>query len=1613
MDQMRKDVIASYDAISKNALSTANDISRAEQAKHNLLKELARQQHGVQKSILDNIKASWVNVAAGVYIAKQAYDAIKNTIVGLSAPFVSGFHAVEEYNTSISSLAAMVVTFSEKQDGVNLAGQWNQALSYSSRMVPVLEEIASRTLLSGRETTSLANAFARSGVFLDDANQKQIESFTRISNALPLMTQGQDIMKQINTEIRSLMTGSNESTSMLLTTLKAIDPELEKNLKTWRQEGTVLEHIGDLLVGFGPATALLELQWQAVKSTLDTTANQILRDGMQMAYADIIDSAKRFNTVLVENKAVLTEMVKTVGDNVAGVINKLGSAVEYAISQVKASQTLDEGLKLTDSGSKERFDFLKASEKEREALLELLRAQDDVKKNIYRSQITASSGPAPKGAFASEDDKKAIDDVIKSLEKQKLVLQEGEEAQLKKILVDHNASKAQKDYAQALIDTISKEKDKVRLGKEAEADTERRSKAIDDYVAKLNEEAETLGMSERAMAERTARQLEMTEVQVQAAMAVYDSTAAQKAAMKAAKEASDAIEDDDKKRQEAAWSIVTSLEEEAEALNKTTLEIVKMKLARQGISESDDEYRRAMAAATKIETDKNEKEYKEQLKKQEEDTKHYLERIQDTTADTYADIMKNMDEGFQGVFDRATDYFIDMLAEWAAQATVKPIIIPMIQSITGTWEAAGGTDSSGGLSTSGLLQMAGNTIGNNYFGNTSLSGYISGAMATNLGSSGTTLYATGLDGSLTGTSAIGSGYSYTLGSALTAYGLGSAGYTYLGGAMGLPQGEYSGYGAGAGAALGAWGGAKLGATMGSYWPGVGNIVGGILGAIAGGLGASFIGGDGNRHMGLLSTPELSYGGEVNYSTGGYDYDAYRNRSITDTSTNPYYGSAFGTMEDATNAAAEQVWASVDETLAMFPADIAAGIKQNLEALTFKFNEDHSWVIASDDFQSDLNNILTVFVNEIYDGIQPVMQQGFADYAQGLVKDETLSGLFGRLSENNILKTSLGDTSIFSADYGMASGGDFNTYIETVNSWLNSFSQLETAFATVDATVENILHPMTAFEKEISGINTQFDSLKTTLYTLGAATDEYTKIEEARQEAIVAATAAEQERKSGIYSGIGDNIDAWLNPMSEYESMLSDIDKKFKDYRETLVDLEAPIEDLTLLDERRIAVLERESAAYMSSIKSDLVSLRSKWEPMNDMEIIGSRYGLSTSQMLDKTSIAEAYTGFMENPESLIAVADQFGVTTDQVVQDLGYIIDSILDLDKAAKGFTTFKLGLQGMSGTDLTLNTLGTKYNWGSDFGSTGNWDYKKLYTNGIQPILEMSFEDFNDLAKSLGMTWEELESDTTSLSSVFNGLSDAAEQSMQTFSDLSDSISDQIRGMQISTDNPADVYERLGIAKESISDFTGGKSIEDYLNSLGTDAEKAAGITELQSRLGEWKTLAQEAYQRPSDAYQTEYGGIIGGLNTLLGYSNILKSDYQLQYEQTDYLKQIVDNTSVLGNIPKYAAGGSTGPGGLAILHPDEWVLNKDQTDAYLNGSLSPQYYYPEDDRRHPTDNTAVASDAAPAAVNIYIEINSPGDPGAIAKAVVEEVKNAFPYWARSDSVIRTSIKNAATGK
>jgi len=78
-----------------------------------------------------------------------------------------------------------------------------------------------------------------------------------------------------------------------------------------------------------------------------------------------------------------------------------------------------------------------------------------------------------------------------------------------------------------------------------------------------------------------------------------------------------------------------------------------------------------------------------------------------------------------------------------------------------------------------------------------------------------------------------------------------------------------------------------------------------------------------------------------------------------------------------------------------------------------------------------------------------------------------------------------------------------------------------------------------------------------------------------------------------------------------------------------------------------------------------------------------------------------------------------------------------------------------------------------------------------------------------------------------------------------VADSVSDQLLGMMTSSDNPRDIYERLGLQLDEVNRLQG-------LYGSTTGLEQAGYGGDLSTALGDYLKLSQEAYQRPSSEYQ-----------------------------------------------------------------------------------------------------------------------------------------------------------------
>lgn len=274
------------------------------------------------------------DMALSFGIAQLAVQAFHKAVSLIAGTFERGFQAAEEFNVSVASTAAILTTFSAKAK-TDLPGAYKDAHSYAALLVEKVEEWDAKTVATGRELMAIVETLAQGGVVLDVNNKKQEEGFIAIANALKLLTQGQNQEIQIRQEIRALVEGDVRAISRLATVLeRQIGGSLEEHVKKWKEKGTLIENAGELLKGFSAAGKDIESTWMAVRSTLDTVANRILRDAFKPVYQDIVSLGKDFSLTMMDGGQKVNGVKEAVSSGllkawiaVKGIVESIGIAI--------------------------------------------------------------------------------------------------------------------------------------------------------------------------------------------------------------------------------------------------------------------------------------------------------------------------------------------------------------------------------------------------------------------------------------------------------------------------------------------------------------------------------------------------------------------------------------------------------------------------------------------------------------------------------------------------------------------------------------------------------------------------------------------------------------------------------------------------------------------------------------------------------------------------------------------------------------------------------------------------------------------------------------------------------------------------------------------------------------------------------------------------------------------------------------------------------------------------------------------------------------------------------------------------------------------------------------
>ena len=543
--------------------------------------------------------------------------------------------------------------------------------------------------------------------------------------------------------------------------------------------------------------------------------------------------------------------------------------------------------------------------------------------------------------------------------------------------------------------------------------------------------------------------------------------------------------------------------------------------------------------------------------------------------------------------------FKSFIAQLLNIAVMNPIIVQVATSVQGSlWGSSAGsvlagTVQSGSGGVGGLSNLSGlsNLMPSSWFsgiGNTindTMAGWFPstfGATAYS-GTAGTVMSATGGAADIAGLKAAeaamlsgntsGSGmaasqmgtFTQAVAPYLMAGGLGSLGYTMLGGALGLPQSKYSGLTAGLGGAAG-WGlgslaagsFASIGATAGSVIP----VVGTIIGALAGGALGSLFGQKRKTHpsvyghmMGLGYTTDTQ-----TYIDAFMEQATYDRAGKTEASA---YAQVIG-------EAASQTAGNILDLAAMLPEAYKQSVEEQLASATWSAGRGYSG--ASWNLQNWKEGMAEERIQEAVDDM-------FAQMGLGANKAFAEAGI-GELFDSFDLSTEAGFKKAQTAISAISSittaideikaptteaERQAKAFIEQMDalgeavkaSGLNAayadkmLSDYRTAYVDKYVkTLEEMFNPLSQIEQQAKGYKEAIDGYVSALTTMGASEAQLAQVRGYTQDAI---------------DSITGSLNAAFFPLSDVEQQTKSTMESLLAYKAALETLGASAEELTRID----------------------------------------------------------------------------------------------------------------------------------------------------------------------------------------------------------------------------------------------------------------------------------------------------------------------------------------------------------------------------------------------------------------------------------------------------------------
>lgn len=737
----------------KRALKTApgiakKDLQKVNRAMSTTMRQMDKSVKGfVDKSVVHGKKfeKTWWSrfgaVAIGFTIAYRAMRLVQTILTELARTFTKGIQAIDDYRTAVIRTAAALSMLSEQPTTEGLQAY----LAYARDTFQDLEMIAARHFATADDLREAYAKFTTMGIV--PIGPEQLESMASLVDWILIAEEALGRTLQIRSEIESTVEGTMRKGAVMARMANQMIADYKEQLRIIEATASSTEKSKIFFEMMSPILSAItrysdeilktHMAWRA---NLDAIFKKIWRAGLNKAYEDLLDIMRDISGALIQHGRLtetaykvayayhiawetLKAVVLTVSDVAVGLYRLWDDMTLHLSPVLHTFKLIAMGVMTIKAGLDSWVVIIRNL---KPLLGDLFKGLVERPWETLKAIGTVAWGPVLQKQI--EMTKKAAEDAYITL----LRFQKGIRTLGERLLVPNleKAIRAQAEFLDGLQKRIYKmidsQEEAKRLWEEmfAKVPVGKMSKELQDITDNLTDSMQAIGdWSPGAGFEDWRKNLEAGDEALEELRKTYEKLLA---ALKAGGELTDKMVKDQIRAYQIIYNMYKELViegwnyvEEYKAAQEDLLQAQKRRVEKELGNVVDANEAKLLSdlwyAVEKRKLDKatNDKIWKS--------SQHFLERVQDATADAFYDILTIQEDIWENFFDTIKDLFIRTLAEMAAEALKREIVMRVTTSVVGgaiggaaggainpmTGAALGGGGTAAGLGAAGIAGVGG------------------------------------------------------------------------------------------------------------------------------------------------------------------------------------------------------------------------------------------------------------------------------------------------------------------------------------------------------------------------------------------------------------------------------------------------------------------------------------------------------------------------------------------------------------------------------------------------------------------------------------------------------------------------------------------------------------------------------------------------------------------------------------------------------------------------------------------------------------------------------------------------------------------------------------------